>query len=590
MKLRALLVVFGFLSLSGVDEAPACDSNTGSISVVPSLGGVGDQVTALNNAGQVVGFGYTPSGTLAGYLAEEDSVVELGPDVYPFAINDLGVVMGEVEVYDWFFSETHAFVYADGELTDIGTLGGAFSSAVAVNASGQLTGSATGEWEAGPYAFLWDGDSLISLGTLGGSKSHGSAINEAGEIVGVSLTEGGQWRAFLWDGRDMQDLGTLGGDYSAAVAINRQGAVAGESATASGWLHAFLFSDGVMIDLGALSGTWSVTQDLNDANQVIGQFTTAQGQNRGFIFTQGVVVDLGTLGGDTMEPWDLNNVGQVVGTSTTESGVYRAVLWQNGVLVDLNSLLPADSGWELTSARFINDSGLIVGYGIYGGADRWFRLQLGSANQAPVAVIAPVASVECSGPVTLDGTASSDPDGDELTYEWIGAGQVFCQEPFYSGALPVGTTEVTLRVTDPCGASDEVSIEIEAGDLTPPVIHSASVAPDVLNSPNQKLVPVTCQVSASDACDPNPVARIVSIEANEPVGAGDIQITGDLQALLSASRNPAGTGRVYTIVICVEDSAGNKALTTVTVSVPKGNLLKLETSRLKTPRKSGMRK
>ena len=53
--------------------------------------------------------------------------------------------------------------------------------------------------------------SIKDLGTLGGSFSQANAINATGQIVGSSGTTGTASRAFMWSGGKMTNLGTLGG-------------------------------------------------------------------------------------------------------------------------------------------------------------------------------------------------------------------------------------------------------------------------------------------------------------------------------------------------------------------------------------------
>ena len=45
-------------------------------------------------------------------------------------------------------------------------------------------------------------------------------------------------------------------------------------------------------------------------------------------------------------------------------GTEHPFLYSDGVMRDLNSLIPADSGWELANVEDINDNGYIVGKGI----------------------------------------------------------------------------------------------------------------------------------------------------------------------------------------------------------------------------------
>jgi probable HAF family extracellular repeat protein len=115
-------------------------------------------------------------------------------------------------------------------MVDLGTLGGDFSEAVAVNAHGQVVG--TGSTPSGDnQAFLWAaGSGMVSLGTLGGTSSEARAINDQGQVVGLSTTASGDWHAFLWtENEGMKDLGTLSGNSSFATAINNRGQIIGES-------------------------------------------------------------------------------------------------------------------------------------------------------------------------------------------------------------------------------------------------------------------------------------------------------------------------------------------------------------------------
>jgi hypothetical protein len=80
-------------------------------------------------------------------------------------------------------------------------------------------------------------------------------------------------------------------------------------------------------------------------------------------------------------------------------------------------------------------------------------------------------------PVTLNGTTSSDPDGDDLNYTWYSDMQA---EPIGYGRvldvdLPVGTYNVTLVVTDDVGAQDETSVLVTVDQYIPPSTETSSV-------------------------------------------------------------------------------------------------------------------
>ena len=83
------------------------------------------------------------------------------------------------------------------EVIDLGTLGGSFSQARAVNASGQVVGTSTTDGDAETHAFSWTATGgMIDLGTLGGSESSVNfkwplrVVNDSGQVVGSSSIAG----------------------------------------------------------------------------------------------------------------------------------------------------------------------------------------------------------------------------------------------------------------------------------------------------------------------------------------------------------------------------------------------------------------
>jgi probable HAF family extracellular repeat protein len=74
-------------------------------------------------------------------------------------------------------------------MVDLGTLGGSFSEALAVNAGGQVVGRSMITADSGIHAFCWtQTGGMIDLSTfgLGGGFSVAVAVNDGGEAVGRS--------------------------------------------------------------------------------------------------------------------------------------------------------------------------------------------------------------------------------------------------------------------------------------------------------------------------------------------------------------------------------------------------------------------
>ena len=142
------------------------------------------------------------------------------------------------------------------------------------------------------YAFLWKDGSMQNLGTLGGSWSEGSAINDVGQITGLAYLPGdGEAHAFLWHNNRFKDLGTLpNSSFSWGFAINNQGAVVGMSELSiDGTDRAVIAQSGPMQDLNSLIDAGSgwqlnVAYGINDDGQIVGEGTIA-GQTHAFLLT-----------------------------------------------------------------------------------------------------------------------------------------------------------------------------------------------------------------------------------------------------------------------------------------------------------------
>ena len=299
-------------------------------------------------------------------------------------------------------------------ITDLGTLGGSDSSASAINNRGQIVGSSTRSGDPTLHAFRYSAGRMTDL-LPGPTRSFAADINNRGQVVGT-LGD----RAFLYRRGQVTDIG-LGGATSFATANNDRGDVVGQSDLPGGnppLTHAFLYRPGQTTDLTPTLPTeifaqFSTATDINDRADVIGWFSPVDFFDPvPFLWRRGTLTNLSPvlpLPGELIAFANgLNNAGEIVGYShnldTNEnhavllsrghsislglgaassindrgqvvgSGPGGAFLYQRGTRIELNSVLPAGSGWELSSAADINDRSQIVGTGIHNGSFHAFLL------------------------------------------------------------------------------------------------------------------------------------------------------------------------------------------------------------------------
>jgi probable HAF family extracellular repeat protein len=238
--------------------------------------GIDGTAYAINNSGQVVG-NLGPSNVASLYSNGTVQLLGLSAGAAAYGINDTGQITGETSFTNNSNGYPSAFLYGNGPTTNIGNLccnapgstGG--SNGYAINASGQVTGVGiysnwpTGTPAGSAFAFLYSNGAMTNLGTLGGMASFGQGISNNGLVTGSSLTAGNAaWHAYLYSRGAMRDLGTLAGDdASYGQGVNDSGDVVGVSVTGnSSVFRAFLYTNGQMLDLNTLVTSSPLAKDV----------------------------------------------------------------------------------------------------------------------------------------------------------------------------------------------------------------------------------------------------------------------------------------------------------------------------------------
>lgn len=360
LRAASLLGLAALALLPGVAQAAPSYTLT-EIGTFP--GGTYSIGTGVNDSGQVTGTSYTGDGKPTGTVDT---------------------------------SRKDGFLYQNGTMTYISTLGGFNSYGIAINNKGQVLA------QVGNDAYLTgaNGQGLIGLPFLPGTGNNSNAglgvtdVNDSGQVTGNATTSNGNGHAFLSgpNGGPLTDLGTFGGYSSVGNSVNSSGQVTGYAQLKnSRYFHGFLTgANGQgLTDIGLLpDGTYSDGYGVNDSGQVTGQADIAGGNRRAFLYQNGTITNLGTLAGGNGYSYGfgINNSGDIVGYSSASDGFSHAFLYQNGVMLDLNSLIDPTPTFTLTQAYGISNTGYITGEGVNSsGQQEAFLLTPTDLNPVPEA-------------------------------------------------------------------------------------------------------------------------------------------------------------------------------------------------------------
>ena len=283
-----------------------------------------------------------------------------------------------------------------GSTLDLGTLGGPNSwdnpFGGEVNDRGELVGYSEtsvpdpdGEDVCGfgtgliCRPFLWKNGHMSALPTLGGNNGQASAINNHGQITGFAengivdstcppnKTDNRIQLPVLWENGKAQALPTLIGDTDGeANAINDLGQAVGNTGTCGGATnHAVSWENGAASQLFDY-GTFALAFGINDQGQIVGMVGSPETPTfYAALWQNGAITNLHTLPGDFAAiASGINNHGQVVGSTLDSSFNWsHAFIWQDGVMTDLGTMFPSTANLLPTMANQINERGQIVGMG-----------------------------------------------------------------------------------------------------------------------------------------------------------------------------------------------------------------------------------
>lgn len=347
--------------------------------------GIGNLGNSINDLGWVAGEADLPGSTTLH--------AELW--LYGFPI-DLGTLGGPNSAVAWPNHNDHGLVVGISETVAMQPLGESWSCGLAVFYSAPPDGHVC-------VGFVWQNGVMTALPTLGGANGFATGVNNRGQIVGWAETtvhdpscnannQVLQFLPVLW----MRQAGRYaaealppdnGDSDGAATAINQQGAVVGISGLCGGAIggataeHMVEWRDGrVLRVLPTLGGAyWNTPMDINNLGEVVG-FSDLPGDAvaapnfqafswsakpfncNGVHTAGGNTCDLGVLPGDALsEALGVNNRGQVVGISLGSTPYGQAFIYQDGVMTNLNSLVLPGTTLFLTDAQDINDEGVITG-------------------------------------------------------------------------------------------------------------------------------------------------------------------------------------------------------------------------------------
>ena len=321
-----------------VASATSASAQGFKVTDLGSVGGDQSFASAVNNRGEVLGgwswstdvlgnsysFLYSRRGAINAYLLPDTTASA--------ALNDRGQIAGALPTGP---GTAIAATYdrAVGVVV-LGTLGGRMSMARAINNAGQVAG-----WSYLPgtfvsHAFLYSDGVMTDIGLIG-RDSYASGINDSGTVVGAFLDSEGSvtQHAFVYRDGVMSAINPFNqpDNLSHALGINNNGLIIGQARVGDVW-HGFIYSDECATDVAPMDDCLTdlgeyLPASINNNGDVVGY---SQVTGRAFLYSNGTIQDLTSRlprnsGWQLLVALDINDHGQIAGYAM-RNGKVSAVL------------------------------------------------------------------------------------------------------------------------------------------------------------------------------------------------------------------------------------------------------------------------
>ena len=191
-----------------------------------------------------------------------------------------------------------------------------------------------------------------------------------------------------------------------------------------------------------------------------------------------------------------------------------------------------------------------------------------TTDNPPVANAGPDQNIYLGQTATLTGAASTDPNGDSLTYTWI-----LDAAPLNSTATLAGVTTMTPSLTPDVTGAYHLSLVVNDGTLdsaaSPVMINVSQNLPPVAaatGTPTSGYAPLLVAFDASTSTDPEGSALSYSWNFGDPASGAN-----NLSASMLPTHSYAAAGN-YTAVVTVTDNFGKTDQASVAITVTAPNL------------------